>query len=177
MNTLSSLLALSLALVPALAAAQQHDHGAHAAHQAHATHDDHAAHDAHAAHGAQDAHAAPAAIPANHVPWTPDAPLVEGMARVREAVGTLAHHEMGHLEGSQVLILAGEIDAAIEHMFANCRLEPEPDAALHGVLARLMAGTKALREAPEDPAPVAGLRAALADYAGLFDDPAPGHAH
>ena len=59
-------------------------------------------------------------------------------------------------------------------MFANCDLEPEPDVALHGILARLMAASEALREAPADPAPVAGMREALADYGRLFDDPLAG---
>src|SRR5690606_5016495 len=95
-----------------------------------------------------------------------------GMSRVRKAVATLAHLEMGHLDARQVLTVADDIDAAIEDMFANCRLAPEPDVALHGILARLMAASKALREVPEDPAPAATMRAALADYARLFDDPA-----
>ena len=68
--------------------------------------------------------------------------------------------------------MAGDVDAAVESMFANCRLEPEPDVALHGILARLMAGSKALRDAPADPAPVGPMRDALADYERLFDDPA-----
>jgi hypothetical protein len=56
-------------------------------------------------------------------------------------------------------------------MFANCKLEAEPDIALHGVLARLMAGTQALRADPASAAPVAGMRSAVTDYARLFDDP------
>jgi len=161
MKTAPALLALSLALSPALVAAQ-HGHGAH---------DGHGDHAAHAADGAQHVHAAPADIPADHVPWLPDDALVQGMARVRLAVATLAHLEMGHLGADGVLVLAGDIDAAIDYMFTHCRLEPEPDVALHGVLARLMAGTRALREHPGDAAPVTGLRDALADYGRLFDDP------
>ena len=173
MKTLPTLLAVSLALAlaPALAVAQ-HDHAAHAAH---AAQDDHAGHDGHAAdadHAAHPALAEPAAVPADHVPWTPDAPLVEGMSRVREAMAGLAHHEMGHLGESTVVVLAEDIDAAIEYMFANCKLAPEPDVALHGVLARLMAGSKALHADPADPSPVAGMRAAVEDYGRLFDDPA-----
>ena len=94
------------------------------------------------------------------------------MARVREAMAGLAHHEMGHLGESTVLVLADGIDEAIADMFARCKLDPEPDIALHGVLARLMAGTQALRADPASAAPVAAMRAAMADYARLFDDPA-----
>lgn len=167
MKTLLPLLALSLALAPAIALAQ-HDHASHAAAADHAAHDAHAAH---AAHGGHDAHAAPVVIPADHVPWTPDAPLQEGMARVRRAMAALAHHDMGHMDDNGVLAQAAAVDGAIEYMFANCSLEPEPDIALHGLLARLMAGTQALREHPGDAAPLAGMRAALDDYARLFDDP------
>ncbi|MBJ6982641.1 DnrO protein [Luteimonas sp. MC1572] len=153
-------LALGLALTPAAAAAQDRHDG----HAAHATQGRPAAHDAHAADAATD-------VPAGHVQWTPDAPLIEGMARVREAMTGLAHHEMGHLGESNVLVLAGDIDDAIEYMFANCKLDAEPDVALHGILARLMAGTQALRADPASAAPVADMRAAVADYARLFDDP------
>ena len=144
---------LALLIAPGLVLAQ-HDHAMHAAHA-----------------GPSDL-AAPAEIPSGHVRWTPDAPLVAGMGQVRRAVATLAHLEMGHLDEGQVLTLAGDVDAAIESMFANCRLEPEPDVALHGILARLMAGSKALRDAPTDPAPVGPMRDAVADYERLFDDPA-----
>lgn len=164
MQRLPTLLALSLAIVPGIAAAQ-HDHGAHAvpARPVAASAADHA-------HHAADTSAV--AIPAGHVRWAPDAPLVDGMGQVRKAVATLAHLEMGHLGEAGVLTVAGDVDAAIESMFANCKLDPEPDVALHGILARLMAGSQALRAAPADPAPVAGMRAALADYGRLFEDPA-----
>lgn len=174
MNALPALLAISLAAAPAWAA-PQHDHQAHAGHGDHASHAAHSAHDAHdanAGHAQHSAHAARADIPADHVPWTPDAPLRQGMSRVRAAMDTLAHHEMGHLAPEQARSLAVEIDDAIEYMFANCQLAPEPDVALHGVLARLMAGTQVLREDPADASPVAGMREALADYGRLFDDPA-----
>lgn len=164
MQPLPVLLALALAIVPGLAIAQ-HDHGAHAAQTPPAE----ANSSTHAHHTAD----APAAVvPAGHVRWAPDAPLVDGMGQVRKAVATLAHLEMGHLGEANVLTLAGDVDAAIEYMFANCELDPEPDVALHGILARLMAGSQALRAAPADPTPVTVMRAALADYGRLFDDPA-----
>jgi hypothetical protein len=56
-------------------------------------------------------------------------------------------------------------------MFANCKLDPEPDHALHDILARLMSGARALHAMPADPTPVASMRAALEDYPRLFDDP------
>lgn len=147
-----AVLSLALAVAPGMALAQ-HAHGGHADHAAHAGHE------------------AQAPGTADQAPWTPDAALTEGMRRVRGAVETLAHLEMGHLGEGQVVTVAGDADAAIEYMFANCELPPEPDIALHGILARLMAATRDLHAKPADPAPVATMRAALAEYARLFDDP------
>ena len=167
MKILPLIAAMALVLGSGCATAQDaHGHAGHAAHEAHAADpahqhdpDHHAAH-----HGVME-------IPADHVPWVPDAPLMAGMRRVGEAVHALHHHEMGHVSDEQVLTLAGEVDDAIAYMFANCSLEPEPDIALHGLLARLMAGTRDLKEDPAAVAPVAGMRAAVEDYPKLFEDP------
>ncbi len=102
-----------------------------------------------------------------HTPWMPDAPLLEGMSRIRAAIAGLE----GGPGPATVATRAAEVDAAIEYMFANCRLDPEPDVALHAILARLMAATRALQADPADLAPVAGMHAAIANYEALFDDP------
>ena len=108
-------------------------------------------------------------VPANHVPWKPDAPLVEGMSRVRTALAGL---EAGsHPDDATVAARAADIDAAVAYMFANCKLDTDPDIALHAVLARLMAGTAALKANPSDGSPVADMHAAMHNYAQLFDDP------
>jgi len=129
--------------------------------------------DAHPQEAHDDAHAAGHAlgdvpVPDNHHPWTPDAPLMEGMSRVRAAVSGL---EAAPDEAAVARHVA-EVDEAIADMFANCRLEPEPDAALHVVLARLIAASRELQADPSATAPVAAMRAALANYEALFDDPA-----
>lgn len=161
-----SVVALSAAVSLALGAAFAGPAGAMPAPQDHAAHE----HDAHA-HAAHHPDAAGMAIPADHVKWEPDAPLMEGMQRMRDAMGGLLHHEMGHLNEAQVDQLATQVDEAAAYMFANCQLEAEPDVALHGLLARLMAGAEALHADPADPEPVADMRAALEDYPRLFDDP------
>src|SRR3546814_1385201 len=108
-------------------------------------------------------------VPANHVQWTPDAPLMEGMSRVRTALGGLETES--HADDATVLARAADIDAAVEYMFANCKLPTEPDIALHAILARLMAGTQALKANPSDGSPVADMPAAVHNYEALFDDP------
>lgn len=125
------------------------------------------AHDAEHADAVAHAAGADYVVPADHKPWTPDAPLVEGMSRVRSAIADL------HAQPDQATVVAraADIDSAIQYMFANCKLDPEPDIALHAVLARLIAGTQALHANPADTAPVVDMHAALANYEQLFDDP------
>jgi len=130
--------------------------------------DAHAADDAHAhdvAHASVDADVP---VPDGHQPWTPDAPLVAGMARVRAAVDALEAAPGPAAVPGHV----AEVNEAIGYIFANCRLDPEPDAALHGVLARLMGASQALQADPADTAAVASMRAAITNYEALFDDPA-----
>lgn len=107
------------------------------------------------------------AVAEGHEPWTPDAPLIEGMSRVRAAIAGLEADP----DPATVVARASDVDAAIEYMFANCELETEPDVALHAILARLMAGTQALHANPADAAPVADMHAAVGNYEALFDDP------
>lgn len=106
-------------------------------------------------------------VPDNHVAWTPDAPLVEGMSRVRTALRGLEAQP----DEATVVARADDVDAAVKYMFDNCKLAPEPDIALHGVLARLMVGSKALHAKPADSTPVHDMHAAVQDYERLFDDP------
>lgn len=122
------------------------------------------------AHG-HDAHVAAEAAPAPENRWAVDAPLQAGMGKIRTAVESLAHHEMGHLDKKQVVTLAAEVDAQVQYLIANCKLDPKADAALHGIIGALLAGSASLKDKPDDAAPVATLRAALADYPKFFDDP------
>jgi hypothetical protein len=101
--------------------------------------------------------------------WPPDAPLRAGMARVRVATDALAHLEHGHLAPAQVRALADELRSAVNAMFAQCRLAPAPDAALHPLLARILAASQALRDRPDAAAPVAELKDVLAQYRKQFE--------
>ena len=168
MSRLTALLVVPLLAFahPAVAGYTPIDHGDAGRKVAHAQVDEHDAHAAHAAHPA-----AAADIAADHQRWEPDAPLREGMRRMRTAVDALSHGEHGHLDPAQVQRLAKNVEDAAGYMFQNCTLAPEPDAALHGVLARLLGGARALAADPADTGPVTGMREALADYPRLFDDP------
>jgi hypothetical protein len=133
--------------------------------------DAHAAHAAHAAHGAHAAHAVGAQPQAPAHRYATDASLRNGMADIRSVVGMLEHAGHGHLDAMQVRKLAASIERSIGGIVANCKLDPQADAALHGIIGRLGAGVAALKERPGDAAPVARMREALEDYARMFDDP------
>ena len=152
----ASALALAGGLFSAPLLAQssaQHDHAAHA---------DHSAHAAHTAHGSK------TETPAQR--WATDAPLRTGMRDLRAATETLHHYEMGHLDDAQRDNAIKAIDAAIKDMFANCKLKPEADAALHGLLAKFIAGANAARAGKFSKAELAPMEAALVQYPQLFED-------
>jgi len=145
---------LAVALLPAQAAA--------------ATSPAATAHDAHQ-------HAAAAAVPERAVPakrWATDAPLREGMGRIRKSVHALAARKPSPPSPKQATALAGDIERDVNFLIANCKLEPAADAALHGIIGKLLQGAHAVKADPADPAAIVTLRAALAEYARTFDDPA-----
>lgn len=130
--------------------------------------DDHAnAHDTGHGHGpATDEVAAPATR------WKADAPLAAGMQRIRVATQALAHGQHGHLDAAQIRALSAELRAAVRDMFANCKLAPEPDAALHPLLARVLAASESLDDGKAAAAVIAELESVLARYPQLFEDAA-----
>ena len=119
-------------------------------------------------------HPTPARNPARETPgqrWATDAPLRRGMAEIRAAVDALRHYEHGHLGPAQAATLATAIETQVAYLVANCRLEPQADAALHAIIARLLQGAAALKVDPQDTAALATLRQALQEYPRQFDDP------
>jgi len=125
------------------------------------------AQDQHQHDAASEAAAAP--IPATR--YQPDAPLRAGMRTVHQTVAELVHAEKGHMGTAMIRDRAGTIESAVVEMFANCKLEPTPDAALHGILVPLLGAAQALKANPADTAPVARMRDIIAAYPRYFDDP------
>ena len=78
--------------------------------------------------------------------WTTDAPLRAGMRDIRNVVEALGHYEHGHIGEDQAVLLARQVQGHIGGIVANCRLEPEADAALHVVLASRAQGANAGRQ-------------------------------
>lgn len=126
--------------------------------------------DAHHAHGAL-AMASDGAMLPEGAPWPADEPLSRGMARVRTATLALEHAAHVPLEPAQVRDIAAELRSATQMMFAECRLAPAPDAALHPLLATVLEAAGRL-EHGFDAGALASLQAVLARYPRLFDDAA-----
>lgn len=120
----------------------------------------------HAAHAA-----ATSTQPAPAQRWATDAPLRAGMREIRSATGILGHVQAGHLDARQRDAAVARIDAAIKDMITNCKLDPQADAALHGLLAKFMAGADAARAGRLSSADLAAMQQALARYPQLFNDP------
>ena len=119
-------------------------------------------------------HHAPATAVAQAVPaqrWATDAPLRTGMGRIRTAVDALQHYERGHMGPEQAVALATQIQEQVAYLVANCKLQPQADAALHVIIAELSAGAQALKADPANLAAIPPMREAVADYARSFDDP------
>lgn len=177
-------IALGVALLAAPAMAQS---GAHAGHptQAHAgataPHCMHQGkppcphHPAQAAPApSSEAHAHPAATvaPQPAAPrWPTDAPLRRGMRDIRQAVTALEHVQHGHIDATQAPAFADQIQAAVNGMIANCKLAPEADAELHGLLVKFIAGANAARNGPVTLELLKPMQEALAVYPTRFDDP------
>ncbi len=121
------------------------------------------------AHESQATTPGPAAIPAHR--YATDAALREGMSRIHAALDDLAHYEMGHMPQSIAVERVATIKQATSYLFANCKLDPEADAALHRMLVPLLNGVQAFEKNPADTSTVAAMRRAAADYPRVFDDP------
>lgn len=125
---------------------------------------------------AADAHAADEtageAKPTPATGWTADAPLREGMGRIRLSVDALGHYEQGHMGADQAVEMAGNVEKDVNFLIANCKLDADADAALHGIIAKLLKGAHALKANPADMAAIAPMREAMTEYAATFDDPA-----
>ena len=122
--------------------------------------------DEHAGHAAA---ATTIAVPAER--WVADAALREGMARIQDALEELHHYEMGHVPEATALEFVATIQDAGAYIFTHCKLAPDADAALHGMLAPLLGAAQSLKNDPHDLAAVTAMRNAVVDYPRYFDDP------
>jgi len=134
-----------------------------------ATHESHGAtHDSHEGHAGL---AAPPTLPAGQL-WATDESLRAAMLRIRAAVEkTAPAYESGELQAADAQGLAAAVEENVRYMIANCKLEPEPDAALHVLIGRMLSAATSLKSDPGSSAGFPELLSVLQDYQSTFDHP------
>lgn len=104
--------------------------------------------------------------------WATDEPLREAMTRVRAAVAeALPAHESGSFDPASGLALAQAIEREVAFMIEHCKLPPEPDAALHVLIARMLTAANGLKSAPPEADAIPELAHVLEEYGTKFDHP------
>lgn len=97
--------------------------------------------------------------------WASDAPLRQGMRAILDAVIAAVR------DGGEAKVLATELRAQISYLFANCKLEPQADAALHGILAELLQSAQRLEAGASPTEEHDALHASLQRYGQQFQHP------
>jgi hypothetical protein len=110
-------------------------------------------------------------IPAPVPRWVADEPLREGMGRIQRALAELGRYERGQISAAEAQDQAGRSLDAFPYIVAHCKLPPERDEALHGLLAPVLSAAQRLKDHPEDVAEIAAMRDAVAAYPRYFNDP------
>lgn len=129
-------------------------------------------HDAHHGHGADGASVVTPLEPG--AKWTTDAPLRDGMTKIRAAVErTLKAAHGGTDDDGQYQVLGATVDQQLAHIVQNCKLTPEADAALHEIIGELVAGGRAVSSGGSDERMIGVVRlvTALDAYGASFDHP------
>ena len=105
-------------------------------------------------------------------PWGTDAPLRDGMDRVRAAVVTAEQAAaQGGMTAAQAQTLAVAVEDGIAFMVRNCQLEPQADANLHILLGRLSAAAAAVKTNPAAADGLAQMLEVLDIYPRHFSHP------
>ena len=119
-------------------------------------------HDTHAAQGA-----AATAHPEGGL-WPTDEPLRVGMSRIEVAVEQAAAEGQAlSPEGGRQL--AGVVEENVAYIVKNCKLPPQPDAALHVLIGRMITAASQLKGEGSAEEAVRQLVGVLRDYRGTFD--------
>ena len=104
--------------------------------------------------------------------WQTDAPLRAGMESIKkqlEAALPRAHH--GKLSAQEYAALGKAVDADIQKIFAQCKLPPDADAALHAVLVKIIDGSATVKSDGKRVQGLLKMMNAVNEYGESFDHP------
>ena len=133
-----------------------------------------------------DAHGAATLKLNNGQKWKTDAPLRQGMAKIKTAVQPHLQAIHGNtLKTANYQTLAQKTNTQVAFMVTNCKLAPDADAQLHLIIAELGAAADAMAGKDKAQSRQNGalqLVDALKSYGEFFDHPgwtvsATGHTH
>ncbi|MGE5128326.1 MAG: hypothetical protein ACM3IK_01745 [Sphingomonadaceae bacterium] len=106
--------------------------------------------------------------------WATDAPLRQGMTRIRGIVEPqLGQVLAGSLDGAAYARMASDIEAQLAYIVGNCKLAPDADAVLHAIIAQIGEGIAAMQAdgGTHGQQGVANVVVALNDYGEYFAHP------
>ena len=107
--------------------------------------------------------------------WQTDAPLREGMVKIRAAVEPKLHAvHGGKFTPAQYEAMGKAVDEQLAYIVGNCKLAPEADAVLHNVIMELSGGAEVVggKQASADRSKgVVHIVNALNNYGQYFDHP------
>ncbi len=105
--------------------------------------------------------------------WATDAPLRQGMERIRDAalLAQKASINNGKLSNETAATLASGIDDALAFMFERCALESGADENLHILLERLIHASEALKENHNSVEGMPQVHEVLKTYPHYFEHP------
>jgi hypothetical protein len=95
-----------------------------------------------------------------------DLNLQKGMTQIHDIIKAL-HNSKGEKDLPSE---AAKLEAAVQNIFQTCKLEPEPDKALHGVLAGVLEGAAIFKKGDFD-AGHEKIHSALMRYEEFFEHP------
>lgn len=109
-------------------------------------------------------------LPPHGQRWQADAALTRGMQALRAVVDDLQSLPQ-QADQAAVAALGERVEHTVHTLFAECRLAPEPDAALHALLADVIGARQQLGTEQSDPgAAQTTLTRVLEQYEARFVD-------
>lgn len=121
-----------------------------------------------------DAH--PAVLKLDHgAKWQTDAALRQGMEAIRNSLAkAMPEVHSGRFDNAQYGALARGIEGQVGYIVKNCKLKPEADQVLHGIIAEIGQGVDVIggrAAGTQREEGVVHLARTLDDYAAHFDHP------
>ncbi len=106
--------------------------------------------------------------------WETDAPLRQAMGEIGQTLNTsLDDIHNNQLDAAGYKAIAEEVNQQVAYMIENCQLEPQADAQLHIIIARLVGSAQRMQsqsDVQEKRNGAVELVGALDNYATYFSD-------